>query len=556
MTAVVGVHSLASTGSHPVLAAERDAVLQRLRALAELLTVVEERFADEPTVEPVLSQAHRVAQRAAERLRLSATHTVVALAGSTGSGKSSLFNALTGLELSRVGYLRPTTSVAKACTWGPKGADELLDWLGVDPRQRVARESALDADAQAELRGLVLLDLPDHDSMVKEHRRHAERIIERADMLVWVADPQKYADGALHEHLCQLAGRDAIVVVILQQIDLLTPAELAACQEHLASLLAADGLPDARIMSTSALRGDGLSTLRALLLEAVTARVASMRRLGGDLDEVATNLRTLIAVDPAPPVGVSLLVADLTSAISAPALAIAAGRDYRQRASTLTSWPVARWVSRWLWPNALRRLHLHVGGPEPDDAATGLVMSVAKPQVESAAAGLAGAVSASLPQPWSQSIRRAATTEVDALTERLSDEANGASDEPLPGWFRVVAGAQWILLAALLTGAVWLLGWSIGAAIGWSLPDPLTLEFVPLPVWLVLIGLVGGPVLEAYASWFVTSGELRVRAARVRALDTAVSDAAEAHVVNPVRAELDDYQRGQHALTNVESRGG
>ncbi|MDQ1652355.1 MAG: hypothetical protein QOI35_1555, partial [Cryptosporangiaceae bacterium] len=40
--------------------------------------------------------AERVAGKATDRLRLGEDHTVVALAGATGSGKSSLFNALAG----------------------------------------------------------------------------------------------------------------------------------------------------------------------------------------------------------------------------------------------------------------------------------------------------------------------------------------------------------------------------------------------------------------------------------------------------------------------------
>jgi len=60
--------------------------------------------------DPLLDDATEVLGRAGARLRLSADHTVVALAGATGSGKSSTFNALTGLELSAVGVRRPTTS--------------------------------------------------------------------------------------------------------------------------------------------------------------------------------------------------------------------------------------------------------------------------------------------------------------------------------------------------------------------------------------------------------------------------------------------------------------
>jgi len=63
---------------------------------------------DDPAVDDVQAAVARVATR----LGLTADHTVVALAGSTGSGKSSTFNALAGVELSSVGVRRPTTSWA------------------------------------------------------------------------------------------------------------------------------------------------------------------------------------------------------------------------------------------------------------------------------------------------------------------------------------------------------------------------------------------------------------------------------------------------------------
>ena len=46
--------------------------------------------------------------------------------GATGSGKSSTFNALSGLDLAAVGVKRPTTSWTMSCTWGAEGAEELL----------------------------------------------------------------------------------------------------------------------------------------------------------------------------------------------------------------------------------------------------------------------------------------------------------------------------------------------------------------------------------------------------------------------------------------------
>lgn len=69
-----------------------------------------------------LDRAAGVVARADRRLKLSADHTVVALAGATGSGKSSTFNAITGLDVSAVGVRRPTTSWTTACVWGEEGA--------------------------------------------------------------------------------------------------------------------------------------------------------------------------------------------------------------------------------------------------------------------------------------------------------------------------------------------------------------------------------------------------------------------------------------------------
>ncbi len=103
-----------------------------------------------------------------DRLALGVDHTVVALVGGTGSGKSTVFNALTGLDFAEVGVRRPTTSEVAACVWA-HDATSLLDWLGVARDRRIERESELDGESQADLRGLVLLDLPDHDSIEAAH---------------------------------------------------------------------------------------------------------------------------------------------------------------------------------------------------------------------------------------------------------------------------------------------------------------------------------------------------------------------------------------------------
>src|SRR3954447_15915258 len=112
---------------------------ERIDGLAAAVDAAGGRLSDE-----VVGEARTVVERAQGRLKLSADHTVVGIAGATGSGKSSTFNALTGLELSAVGVRRPTTSWATACVWGAQGAQELLDWLGIPDRHQTTRDSMLD----------------------------------------------------------------------------------------------------------------------------------------------------------------------------------------------------------------------------------------------------------------------------------------------------------------------------------------------------------------------------------------------------------------------------
>ncbi|MCW2535725.1 MAG: putative transporter, partial [Modestobacter sp.] len=202
--------------------------------------------------------------------------TVIALAGATGSGKSTLFNALSGSEVSTPGVRRPTTGVAHASVWGDEGADRLLDWLEVPRRHRVDR-------GDPELDGLVLLDLPDHDSVRLEHRLEVDRLVELVDVLVWVLDPQKYADAAVHErYLAPLAGHAGVLLVVLNQVDRLDEPAARACLADLRTLLDSEGLAATPVVATSARTGAGLPELRAELAKRVAARRAATDRLAAD----------------------------------------------------------------------------------------------------------------------------------------------------------------------------------------------------------------------------------------------------------------------------------
>ena len=191
------------------------------------------------------ARAGEVVDKVRERTSLVGGHTVVALAGATGSGKSSLFNALVGAEVARSGMRRPTTSTPTAAVWGSEPAGELLDWLSVGTRHQV---EGPDTDR---LDGLVLVDLPDFVSRESAHRAEATRVLELVDVFVWVTDPQKYADAVLHDdYVAVLREYGAVTIVVLNQVDRLP----AGGQEQVEGDLA---LEESRATVSTATRSSG-----------------------------------------------------------------------------------------------------------------------------------------------------------------------------------------------------------------------------------------------------------------------------------------------------------
>ena len=261
---------------------------ERLTALARLVQIGSARVGPDGFNDGLLADTEALLARAGERLRLSSHHTIVVLAGGTGSGKSSLFNQLAGAQYSPAGVLRPATKEPHACVWGMEGAGPLLDWLGIEPRRRYARSSAL-GEGERALTGLLLVDLPDHDS-VTSGSAEVTRLIAQADLMVWVLDPQKYADAAVHSrYLVPMAGHSSVIAVTLNQADLLTPEQAQDCVSDLRRLLDAEGLHDARVLVTSATSAAGVADLRRALIETVIARQAALRRISADVDAVAAR---------------------------------------------------------------------------------------------------------------------------------------------------------------------------------------------------------------------------------------------------------------------------
>jgi GTP-binding protein EngB required for normal cell division len=268
----------------------------RIEGLGQASEAARGRLAD-----PVVDDADLTATRAASRLGLAAEHTVVALAGATGSGKSSTFNALAGVELASVGVRRPTTSWATACVWGKQGADELLEWLGIAPRHQVMRDSLLDLGKEdSALQGVVLLDLPDHDSTEVSHHLEVDRLVELTDLMVWVLDPQKYADAAVHDrYLAPLSSYKDVMVVVLNHVDEVPPDRRQSMLDDVRRLVDADGLEGAPVLATSARTGEGIDSLRDEIQRRVKDKSVTRSRIEADVKDAATRLQGATGVQGA-----------------------------------------------------------------------------------------------------------------------------------------------------------------------------------------------------------------------------------------------------------------
>jgi hypothetical protein len=163
------------------------------------------------------------------------------------------------------------------------------------------RTTMLDPRPDPALEGLVLIDLPDHDTVRTEHLGIIDRVVDNADLVLWVVDPQKYADAALHErYLSRMAGRDAALAVVMNQLDRVEDSTAPTLGADLRRLLEEDGLGSAAVLAASAATGGGLPALRGLLVERVSQRRAAVLRLEAELTTVVAALRASLGTAPMP----------------------------------------------------------------------------------------------------------------------------------------------------------------------------------------------------------------------------------------------------------------
>ena len=571
--------------------------------------------------ETVLLDAAETLERLSQRRELSTEHTVIGFFGATGSGKSTLFNAIAGQNIALSAPTRPTTSTVQAAIWEAEGSEELLDWLGIDKRvypqtqaltaegntaegseaaggaaapnavtepapglfNRIRRAVGGRGEMRTRTGGLILLDMPDFDSVTTTNRDLAARMMRYVDVLVWVVDPQKYADAVIHrDFMVPLAASGAQALCVLNQADKLAPAEVPAVLASLTRLLQAEGT-DAHLLAApiavSARTGEGVDVLRDLLAQVAAAKSLSLQRTDAQLHATASQLRTYAGGEGTVLAGAyaldaeQKLVQECYTSSHAEQVLQAATASYRRAAGQHTGWILTRWMSR-LKADPLRRLHL---GQQDETKSTSkaeksagmlgsdsenapeLVASSLPPLSAAQKAGMANAVrqyskqmANRIDEPWKRSMKEAALSREAELPELLErdmmriDYGLGRTRAP---WV-VFNALQWIALLSALAGVAWLTLISGMAYLQIQLPPAPTPEGspVPLPTLLLLLGVLLG-IASAGVGRLLTAMGSRYYARKLRGrLQTGVEKAVQSCVVAPVQQEAKRLNAYRKAL--------
>jgi len=409
------------------------------------------------------------------------------------------------------------------------------------------------------------VDLPDHDSVLSGDSAEVSRLVAQADLMVWVLDPQKYADASVHSRfLVPMAGHSSVIAAVLNQADLLAPEQAEDCVADLRRLLDAEGLHDARVVVTSATTGAGVADLRTALIDTVIARRAAVQRIGADVDALAARFvpyageaDDALARDPAgdqdgqPVKTVPAATDGLVEALSRAAGVSGVGKALQSarelKAVDYVGWPVTWLADRALRRDPVRKVRLGTLWEELRGAASGSI-GAQQAEIDNAITTVAEEAGHGLPGVWQASIRTAARSRTQGIPAALG----AAIAESLPAensvapWWRMVAAWQGLLLGAAAVCVAWLLAIIVFGVFHASSHASSLLSDVGLLPWVALIAaallLLGWLTANGYTTVVARKAEEKREQAEQK-MHAAIARVAQEMVLAPIERELSEFAR-------------
>ena len=200
---------------------------------------------------------------------------LVVLLGSTGSGKSSLLNTVAGRAISPSGVLRPTTRVATGLVHPDDAERDLFPALRAEGKIHLR-------PSEGALPGLVVVDAPDFDSVEEDNRIMARRLLEIADLIVFVTTATRYADEVPWNVLGRARERGVPMITVINRLPS-DPEDREAVVADYERLLAEGGMASSGVYGSleivEVLEGAVDETIDGLDRQAITALSKILDRL-------------------------------------------------------------------------------------------------------------------------------------------------------------------------------------------------------------------------------------------------------------------------------------
>ncbi|HYN69414.1 MAG TPA: dynamin family protein [Candidatus Eisenbacteria bacterium] len=268
----VAERSAAPTGG----AAERSPlvdVAERLAALAQRRDL--DRWLLDDAARRTRQLRDHLAGHVLPRARSLDAPLLVLVVGPTGAGKSSLLNALAGAAVSPSGVIRPTTRELVVLT-RPGDADSLQ--AGGTSLAALAGDRLRLVESPSLAEGIALVDSPDVDSIEHANRELTDRLVEAADLAIFVTTATRYADRVPWEVLRRARDRGLPLVVVVNRMPT-DGADQSMVLGDIERLLADNGIQRENLELVSIPEGaldPEIDALAASAVEPVRARIDAL----------------------------------------------------------------------------------------------------------------------------------------------------------------------------------------------------------------------------------------------------------------------------------------